>query len=142
METTPAVGTKEGWIKVRHVPYIFAIHDCLGGIASGMTVKCVCLYAHTYLCICAGCANIAAAGALHLVAPTSLTPPCQLWLHGTSDPRMRLSQPNPILNADIDLDPEPNPKHKPCAGSCQSFTDSKSCCLQHQRACWRLQSRA
>ena len=30
---------KEGWVKVRHVPYIFAVHDCIGGIASGMTVK-------------------------------------------------------------------------------------------------------
>jgi len=31
---------KEGWLKVRHVPYIFAVHDCISDIASGMTVKC------------------------------------------------------------------------------------------------------
>ena len=31
---------KECWLIVRHVPYIFAVHDCISDIASGMTVKC------------------------------------------------------------------------------------------------------
>ena len=39
-DSDAAARPKEGWIKVRHVPYIFAAHDCIGGIASGMTVKC------------------------------------------------------------------------------------------------------
>jgi len=30
---------KECWLKARHVPYIFAVHDCISDIASGMTVK-------------------------------------------------------------------------------------------------------
>ena len=30
----------EGWVKARHVPYILATHDCIFGIASGMTAKC------------------------------------------------------------------------------------------------------
>ena len=30
----------KGWVTVRHVPYILAAHDCISGIASGMTTKC------------------------------------------------------------------------------------------------------
>ena len=34
-----SVRAAKGWVTVRHVPYIFAAHDCISGIASGMTTK-------------------------------------------------------------------------------------------------------